>query len=517
MALSTAEVAAVVAEIAPLVTGGRIQKVFQPLPLTLTFEIRGSGRTLTLVVSADPTTARLHLATTRLSNPPTPPSFCQYLRAHVEGARIESLDQLHDDRIVRMRLSTRQGPKAILLELTGRSTNILLLNGEDRILAMLHTGRSTVGSSYAAPTRPPASMVNREDTSRHERSRSAVAGSNDLFPVSAAVERYYGALEEQTALERLRAARRRDLQRRIKHTRRRIEALDADLKKVAAYKDYGRYGDLLKANLGQITKGQNEVTVVDYFDPAMPELVIPLDPAKPPQSNMEDYFRKQRKYAAAQREIPPRQEALQRELADLQTQLSAVQKLDWRPSSRAAHGHGRVKERLKDSRSAASRRDRPSKTRSGPYRRFTSTDGLPIYVGRNAQENEQVTFGLAHSDDLWLHARGVPGSHVVVRLERGTDVPLETLRDAATLALLYSDLKKNQKGEVIYTRRKYVRKMKRQPPGTVTVTQEKVLFLQLDKVRLERLKARQQQSAMNHDIGPGAEMGPHQSREEGQG
>jgi predicted ribosome quality control (RQC) complex YloA/Tae2 family protein len=130
----------------------------------------------------------------------------------------------------------------------------------------------------------------------------------------------------------------------------------------------------------------------------------------------------------------------------------------------------------------------PHPKRSGPFRRFTSADGLPIYVGRSANENEELTLKFAHSDDLWLHAQGAPGSHVIVRLEKGANPPPETMKDAATLALLYSDLKKSGKGDVIYTRRKYVKKAKGRPPGTVTVTQEKTIYLQLDRARLERLK-----------------------------
>ena len=117
-------------------------------------------------------------------------------------------------------------------------------------------------------------------------------------------------------------------------------------------------------------------------------------------------------------------------------------------------------------------------------------DGLPIYVGRNAQENELLTFGEARPDDLWLHAHGTPGSHVVLRMEKGADPPPDSIRDAATLALLYSDLKKSGKGDVLYTRKKYVRKVKAKSPGTVTVTQEKTLFVTLDRIRLDRLKSR---------------------------
>ncbi|GBL39841.1 hypothetical protein EMGBD2_10990 [Nitrospirota bacterium] len=79
---------------------------------------------------------------------------------------------------------------------------------------------------------------------------------------------------------------------------------------------------------------------------------------------------------------------------------------------------------------------------------------------------------------------------MVVRLKKGSEIPPETLRDAATLALLYSDLKKSGKGDVIYTRRKWVKKAKGQAPGAVTVTQEKSLFVSLDKIRLAGLKER---------------------------
>ena len=124
----------------------------------------------------------------------------------------------------------------------------------------------------------------------------------------------------------------------------------------------------------------------------------------------------------------------------------------------------------------------------GPFRRFISADGLPIFVGRNARENEQLTFGLARSHDLWFHARGVPGSHVVLRIEKHAAAPQESIRDAGTLALLYSHLRKSGKGEVMYAKRSDVRKIKGKSPGTVTVTQDKSLFVDLDHARLRRLK-----------------------------
>jgi predicted ribosome quality control (RQC) complex YloA/Tae2 family protein len=165
--------------------------------------------------------------------------------------------------------------------------------------------------------------------------------------------------------------------------------------------------------------------------------------------------------------------------------MTAIEQGTWQPPDKP---HPVVRARTL-SRTGGGKKGRQEQ-RQGPFRHFTSSDGLAIYVGRNARENDELTFGLAKSDDLWLHARGTPGSHVVVRLEKGNDPPPETVRDAATLALLYSDLKKSGKGDIIYTRRKWVKKAKGQAQGAVTVSQEKSVFVALDKTRLARLKER---------------------------
>lgn len=478
MELSESEIAAVVGEIAPALAGGWIQHVHQPTPSTVILHVRTPGRTLPLLLSADPELARLHLVGHPPPNPPAPPAFCQLLRARIRGARIAEIAQVPGDRIVRIRLTTREGPHLLVAELTGRHADLLLLDSQETVLATVHDDRDRVGRPYRQPApqvsvpRAPASSWPAWDRSRP-------------FPVSAALEERYRAREADLAAARLRQARLVDLKQRMKRTARRIEALHADLERASRYQHYARYGELLKANLGRIAKGDASVTVVDYFDPAQPDLVIPLDPSKTPLGNMEDYFAKYRKYVTATREIAPRLAQLEQELAALQKERQALESGAW-PSPAAP-----ASARVEDARSLASPPSRLTTRakRGGPFRRFTSADGLPIYVGRNAKENEELTLKFARGDDLWFHAQGVPGSHVIVRLGKGMTPPPETLKDAATLALLYSDLKKSGKGDVIYTRRKYVKKAKGGGPGTVTVTQEKTIHLQLDRARLERLKA----------------------------
>jgi predicted ribosome quality control (RQC) complex YloA/Tae2 family protein len=553
MALNSAEVSRVLDEIAPAILGGSVQKIFQPAQDAITLEIHKQHRTVLLLLSADPDTARIHLLRSRPANPPAPPDFCQFLRAHLEGGRLVGVEQWRGDRIVRLTIAGHDGPLLLVAELTGRGANLLVLNAEEKILRALHTrplhppppdapGRapsrshppalgppkralsplaqarsSAARSGHPLPsiatghmsgvqvdpplpthTRPP--QARRDAPLPEERyavplggpwiatvhSHAETGPATQGFPISEEMERRYEQQEterEQATLQRVRLGK---LRKALKKTTRRLESLTGDLDKAARYRDYARYGELLKTRLSDIAKGQDRIAVVDYFDPALPELVLPLNPAKDANGNMQDYFRKYRKHLAAEREIRPRLEATEQELKVLRLELEALEHSEWPPATSSGAEPTRSRRLL-----AASGTNRKESKSGGPFRRFTSADGLPIFVGRNARENEQLTFGLARSHDLWFHARGVPGSHVLLRVEKGVAPPAASIRDAGTLALLYSGLKKSGKGEVMYAKRSDVRKIKGKTPGTVTVTQDKTVFADLDPTRLRRLKESQ--------------------------
>ena len=132
------------------------------------------------------------------------------------------------------------------------------------------------------------------------------AATTAPFGFSAAIESHYAEKESADNTTALRDARASQIRKAIKKQGRRVEAWRSDLAKAEKYKNYARYGELLKANLGTIKKGLESIVVVDYFDEALPQLTIPLDPTKSAQGNMDDYFRKQRKHTTAERELLPR-------------------------------------------------------------------------------------------------------------------------------------------------------------------------------------------------------------------
>jgi len=140
---------------------------------------------------------------------------------------------------------------------------------------------------------------------------------------------------------------------------------------------------------------------------------------------------------------------------------------------------------------AAPRPARPPRRRDDepvlPYRLFRSAAGLPILVGKGAAENDQLTVRVAKGNDLWLHARGRSGAHVVLRLPKGRAPDQESLLDAAHLAAHFSDARGEAAPEVVYTRVKHVRKVKGAAPGAVTYSQEKGIALRVEPARVERL------------------------------
>ncbi|MCS6306288.1 MAG: NFACT family protein [Nitrospira sp.] len=476
--LTASDVAAVLTEISPLLRGGWIQKIQQPADHTLVLDVRVPGQTHRLLICCRPSLARLHVTTHSLANPPTPPPFCRFLRAHFQGARIDGIRQIGNDRIVELQITGREGPHTIVCELTGNKANILVLDPERRVLRDLSRQYRLAGQAYVSPFQ--RNIVHETAPSRFA---GAVGGS---LPVSETIDAYYREQESARAIDRIKEDRLRILKKTLKKEQRLIEAWRHDLSRASAYLGYARYGELIKANLSAIMKGADHMELTDYFDDGLPAITIPLDPMKSAQSNMDDYFRKHRKYLAAERELKPRIEQAEHRIERLRQEITHMEEGTWTPPAMpASPANTRTIDRAATDKSRST-----GDQRRGPFRRFTSTDGLPIFVGRNARENDELTFGLAKSDDLWLHARGTPGSHVVVRLGKGTDSPPETIRDAAMLALLYSDLKKSGKGEVIYTRRKWVKKAKGQAQGAVVVTQEKSIFVSLDRRRLDQLKAR---------------------------
>ena len=368
----------------------------------------------------------------------------------------------------------------LVVALTGRSANIFVLDTRTTALRSLKPGRQPMGQPFTLAPCPWDTTV---PTDPFPSGQDAEGRS---FPVSERIEASLSTSEQNASLEDERRRQTTHVRLHVKKIQRRIMKLTQDLEKVRAYREYGRHGELLKNHVSAMGTGHHQIAVVDYFDDTLPEITLPLNPEKDGPGNLKDYFAKHRKFTGAHTHLVPRLETANRELANAQ---KALQELE---NGTMTDGSGREPEQRPITRPAppaSSQTTRPLKTQTAaPYRLFSSREGHVILVGKTAKDNDTVTFKVAKPDDLWLHARGAPGSHVVVKLDRKQQAPPETLKDAATLALFYSDLRKSGKGEVIYTLRKHVKKPKGAKPGSVTVTREKNVWVCVDQARLDRLK-----------------------------
>ena len=490
-----------------------LQRIQQPDATILCLHIRIPGETLSLLICVDPPFARLHFTCAKLSNPTVPLPFCQFLRAHLNGARIEAVESQPQDRIVYIQLTKGTTRSTLVVALTGKQANVFVLDDRRTILRTLKPSRQAAGMPYEPPqsrTAATAGSTDAETAPPHVVVHDAQFGKR--FPISSVLDAYYQQEERRDSNARAYRSEISRLGKALKHAKRRQSNLESELQKAEQYREYRRYGELLKTQLHAIQAGQSSIDLVDYFDANLPTLSLPLNPLKDAVWNMEDYFRKYKKFISAQEHLGPRLQQTQSEIISLQQELDTLrqQELDHLVSGTPLSSISKPKEgpspdlptvprkhqnRLAAHRSAIKGTRMPQTPQQNRphlptkhYRRYESHDGLTILVGKSATDNDYLTLKVAKPNDLWLHARGVPGSHVVVRMEKAIDVPHETLRDAATLALFYSDLKKSGKGEVIYTLRKFVKKPKGLKAGAVQVTREKSLWVEIKDERLHRLR-----------------------------
>lgn len=318
-----------------------------------------------------------------------------------------------------------------------------------------------------------------------------------------------GVTRQQTTLRQL--LRRLEVRLRSRRAKLAAESLEfgrADLSR--------RMGEILMAHQDAVARGATEVTLPDYAAGPWATMTIPLDPALSPAGNAQRLFKAARRGRRGAIRVEARLAETEAELGQvhawaervadassletleaIQKEIEAAHRL-LAPQDRAmlagrsSHGRERSKRSPVDHPPAQKRGGRPGRTREMGLdpRRFVSSDGLPILVGRNTQGNDYLTLHLAKSQDLWLHVQGHSGSHVVVRVpNRGNGVPRRTLIQAAQLAAYYSQARDHGKVAVDYTLRKYVRKPKKAKAGLVTISQEKTIIVTPDKSLVQKLAA----------------------------
>lgn len=277
----------------------------------------------------------------------------------------------------------------------------------------------------------------------------------------------------------------KDLYRFIKNE------LDKNIRKLKIHKksiqkaknadQYQRYGELLTAHLHLVKQGDPSVTVVDYYDPEQKEVTIDLQPDKTPSENAQALFTRYRKLTTSKQMV-------QREIIKTNREIDYLEQLLQQIDSARESDIEEIREELREGGYLRKQRQGKRKKSTKPVpEEFMSTDGTTILVGKNNKQNEYVTNRLAHRNDMWLHTKDIPGSHVVIRSANPSEA---TLLEAAQLAAYFSKAQQSSSVPVDYTFIRHVKKPSGAKPGYVTYDNQQTIYVTPEQSIVEKLKKR---------------------------
>jgi predicted ribosome quality control (RQC) complex YloA/Tae2 family protein len=294
----------------------------------------------------------------------------------------------------------------------------------------------------------------------------ACAGEARPAPsMSAAMDAFYEAKTRAAALASKKAALAKIIGNNSGRCRKKLAIQLESMRESASRDLYRLHGELITANLHAIRPGASSATLLNYHSDKPDDYAeIALDKDLSPQANAQRYFRKYRKASSTWKNAEAQSKESQKELAYLESVLQALDMAEYPYEIDEIRSELSAQRYLPQPR-AKGRKPAAPAPESLP-RLFTSSDGLRIYVGKNNRQNDRLTMKTASSADIWLHVRNMPGSHVIIKKERG-DIPEATLLEAASLAAYFSRARQSGNVSVDYTAAKNVKKPPGAKPGMV--------------------------------------------------
>jgi len=454
----------IVNEIAPLLAGRAPGKIFQfaGASLALDFGLRDAGY---LFIAVEPAAPRIYLIKRRARDlekqSRTLTQFGQAVKKELAQTRLVSIKKDAADRIVRFAFAGEDDlgsdkTRTLVVQLTGRSANLLLLNEHDQIIQTLRSSKfigQRIGDTYQSSNAPQPNQP-KEQTDLLK----LIRGGEFATP-SAAADHYFTSLLAQRENAARAATARGELNRKVSQQQKLLKQLERDLGGHTNPEQHKRIGDLLLANLSTAKRNGDRVTLVDYFAEDAPAIEVEVDRNLSLQEEAGRRFARYSRSKRAITQIQSRIELGQKQLRKLQAEQGSLEET-------IADGTALTSGKTSVPPTSAGGTKKPPPKVPGT-RRYLSSDGFEILVGRTSNDNDQLTFKIARPNDLWLHASDYGGSHVVIRRQTRKEVPHQTIIEAAQLAAYFSQAKKDPKVDVHFTERKFVTKPKGAKPGLV--------------------------------------------------
>ena len=473
--LNWREIDAVLADLD--LAGCFVRDIRQPAHQRLVFELYAPrrGRFWLLATLGGPY-VRLHRLAQRPRELGGAQRFVAFMRAHVRSARIRDAAQVAGERIVKLEVTHGERELLIWIRLWTNAANCIVTETSGDILDALfrRPGRGEISGGTFHPERDLAAL---QASGGRRRAAQVRAFGDPADSYNLRVERHFAALEtaaEEQRAARLAAAARTAAERRAERL---VARLRRECEAAGGHERLQQLGNLLLANLARIAPGARRIEVDDFHTGGA--TAIDLAPGKSPAENAQSYFERARRARRRLQRVRERLAAAERELAALRAGDP--------PTAPARGGTGAAGSAGRGTRGA------PGGSAPAGVREFVS-GGFTLVVGRSAAQND-AALRAARGNDWWFHCRDFPGAHVFLRHRGARSVPLETLLDAASLAVFFSKARSSGQADVYYTQVKYLRRVAARGRGAAAVagrvipTRERNLFVKLQPARLERLLA----------------------------
>ncbi|MGD7060145.1 Rqc2 family fibronectin-binding protein [Bacillus altitudinis] len=292
--------------------------------------------------------------------------------------------------------------------------------------------------------------------------------------LSELLDRFYFGKAERDRVKQQAADLERFVANEKKKNENKLKKLTRTLEESQNAHKYQLYGELLTANIYAIKKGDKEATVINYYDEEGGEMTIPLKTNKTPSENAQAYFTK---YQKAKNAVEAVNEQIERTHEEIVYFDELIQQL----SSASPKDLEEIREELVEGKYLRPKQKRNAKKKKPSaiqLEAYESSQGVPILVGKNNKQNEYLTTKAAARDDIWLHTKDIPGSHVVIRHKAPDE---QTLLEAAQIAAYFSKAKESSSVPVDYTKIRHVKKPNGAKPGFVTYDQQQTLFVTPDE------------------------------------
>ena len=528
---------------------GRIQKINQPFDQELVLQIRSNRQSHRLLLSAHPVFGRIQLTETTFENPAQPSTFIMVLRKYLQGAVIESIEQIENDRIVEITVSNKNEigddiQATLIIEIMGKHSNILLVDkSSNKVLEVIkHIGFSQnsyrtllPGATYIAP--PSTEALNpftikdgklfeilqtQELTAKNLQSLFQGLGRDtaielenlltddrlskfrDFFkqetnpcltdksfscvPFSTKIEGHFSSLSQlldvfyKDKAERDRVKQQaseliRRVENELQKNRQKLKKQEKELQATENAEEFRQKGELLTTFLHQVPNDQDQVVLDNYY--TNQPITIALDKALTPNQNAQKYFKRYQKLKEAVKYLTDLIEETKATILYLESVETVL-------NQAGLDEIAEIREELIQTGFIRRRQREKIQKRKKPEKYLASDGKTIILVGRNNLQNEELTFKIARKEELWFHAKDIPGSHVVISGNLNPSDEVKT--DAAELAAYYSKGRLSNLVQVDMIEVKKLNKPTGGKPGFVTYTGQKTLRVTPDSEKIESMK-----------------------------